>query len=797
MGAMTATSEPGLAYAPLEASSGRPVELSMQRLVLTGKVLPVGARLLVRHDFASAESKSVEVVYCFGLPRDAGLRRFRVAGPGFTARSELMPTREAVEKYERGLERGHLGVLARQYRDGIVNLSVGNLRGGDRVSVWLEIIAGVDLRDDGLRFRFPFTLAPSYHPRARAVAVEQGAGEIELPEEEFGDVLLPSWRSSEEGLHEIGFDLSVDWPGPVAEVSSPSHAIRVRNGAAGPSRVSLAPTGEVPNRDLVLDVRAKDGNPLVLAGDGKDNRRHFAVVVPSTCFGTLGEERPPVVFVLDRSGSMSGSPMKQARKALAACLAALGESDHFGIVAFDNVAESYRAQLAPARRDERRQAQTWLETIDARGGTELVAGVQAAAQMLKGGGGDIFLITDGQVFGSEDILAEARGMSIRMHCLGIGSASQDRFLSLLARETGGVSRFVTPRERVDTEALELFASAASPVAKQVRLDAAGLSESRIEPEPRKLVFAGAPLAVFGECASGESGRFIVEWESGRIEVPIAAAGCSGDTLRLLRGARLITDLESHIQVPPLGGAKARREMDRADHQLEELSRQYGLASRAMALVAVVERAGDRPGAPPETRVVPVGLPQDMAFEGVFPRPKLMATARFGAARQILFGRSAPSGTARFSAAVDNLLDHLAPCATAAGPPEPLYAPPEYPLVDLAALLEADGGMPGSDESERILKTLLALLAFAAEGHTFSSGPFRLHMKRMLEFVESQLPGALSGEQVSAARRVVEEVRAGHSAGQASLEGIVEALIEGARMSWTTLRWIHHGDTEKS
>ena len=266
-----------------------------------------------------------------------------------------------------------------------------------------------------------------------------------------------------------------------------------------------------------------------------------------------------------------------------------------------------------------------------------------------------------------------------------------------------------------------------------------------------------------------------------------AAGRSGDTLRLLRGARLITDLESHILTPPLGGARARREMDRTERRLEELSRQYGLASRAMALVAVVERAGDRPGAPPETRVVPVGLPQDMAIEGVFPRPKLMATARFGAARQILFGRSAPRGTARFSAAVQDLLDQLAPCETATEPPAPPYAPRHDTLVDLAALLEADGGMPGSDESERILKTLLALLALAAEGHSPSSGPFRLHVKRMMEFVESRLPGALSGEQASAARRVVEAARAGRSAGQVSLEGIVEALLEGQEVDWDLLK----------
>ena len=72
-------------------------------------------------------------------------------------------------------------------------------------------------------------------------------------------------------------------------------------------------------------------------------------------------------------------------------------------------------------------------------------------------------MTDGQVSGTEAILAEARSAGVRLHCLGIGSASQDRFLTLLARETGGVSRFVTPRERVDLAAVDLFASIGKPL----------------------------------------------------------------------------------------------------------------------------------------------------------------------------------------------------------------------------------------------------------------------------------------------------------------------------------------------
>lgn len=122
---------------------------------------------MVTHTFRSSEAEPVEVVYAFALPRDAALRRFRVRGLSFSVRSELEPVSEAVKRYEEGIEAGNLSVLARQYGDGLMNLMLGNLRPQETVTVALEILAGVELRDDGLRFRHLGALLPPACPRDR------------------------------------------------------------------------------------------------------------------------------------------------------------------------------------------------------------------------------------------------------------------------------------------------------------------------------------------------------------------------------------------------------------------------------------------------------------------------------------------------------------------------------------------------------------------------------------------------------------------------------------------------------
>src|SRR5215472_9327933 len=104
-------------FAPLAAATGKAANLSMQRLWLTGQVLPAGARLVAQHIFRSEEEKPIEAIYSFPLPRDAALRRFRITGDDFEAHSELKETEAAAKAYEKGISRGSLSALARIYLD--------------------------------------------------------------------------------------------------------------------------------------------------------------------------------------------------------------------------------------------------------------------------------------------------------------------------------------------------------------------------------------------------------------------------------------------------------------------------------------------------------------------------------------------------------------------------------------------------------------------------------------------------------------------------------------------------------
>jgi Ca-activated chloride channel family protein len=59
---------------------------------------------------------------------------------------------------------------------------------------------------------------------------------------------------------------------------------------------------------------------------------------------------------------------------------------------------------------------------------------------------DVLLITDGDVWNIENILASARISGHRVYTIGVGSAPAESLLRELAKDTGGACEFVTPRE---------------------------------------------------------------------------------------------------------------------------------------------------------------------------------------------------------------------------------------------------------------------------------------------------------------------------------------------------------------
>src|SRR5205807_1478631 len=90
-----------------------------------------------------------------------------------------------------------------------------------------------------------------------------------------------------------------------------------------------------------------------------------------------------VVFVLDRSGSMSGKKIEQARNALKFVLDNLRDDDLFNIVVYDDRIETYKPELQRYSKDTRGDAQRFVENIRPGGSTNIDEALRSALGMLR------------------------------------------------------------------------------------------------------------------------------------------------------------------------------------------------------------------------------------------------------------------------------------------------------------------------------------------------------------------------------------------------------------------------------
>ncbi|MBA2543373.1 MAG: VWA domain-containing protein [Deltaproteobacteria bacterium] len=176
-------------------------------------------------------------------------------------------------------------------------------------------------------------------------------------------------------------------------------------GAAGAIIAAALFTGRVEPPGVHPDDFADDGLQLtaklptqsVLAG-AMEHDLAVMIVAP----GRSETTRAPLslVVVIDRSGSMAGDPLRDAKAAAGRLIEQLGSGDAFAIVTYSSTDETVMG-MTRATEVSKRRALDAIETIMEEGGTCISCGLQRgtrelAASPIAGGLRRMVLISDGQ-----------------------------------------------------------------------------------------------------------------------------------------------------------------------------------------------------------------------------------------------------------------------------------------------------------------------------------------------------------------------------------------------------------------
>lgn len=659
----------------LITDKGAPVPLVGVKVEV--KMRDLAVHTTVTQRFRNIEKNPIEAVYSFPLEEGSAVCGFEARIGDRIVKGRVEEREKAFETYNDALSRGDSAFLLDEVRPDIFMVSVGRLNPGEEADVRISHISRAESHDKGIRLRVPTTISPRYIP----ADMLKKADPAEL------DAILPP--TSIWGVP-YGLALSVDIAAgsPIRTISCPSHPVEV-SVKGRKAAVSLAGKDVQLDSDFVLNVELeKPLEPRVVAcHDGEG----YALMV------RLKPEFPPakaqpcdVIFILDRSGSMQGESIREARAALLLGIKSLREGDRFDVIGFGTGSERVFGKLTDYDDESAEKAVAATSTWEADlGGTEILQPLRTALlDTTKSRPACIFLLTDGEVGNESEVIALARKYRsrCRIFSFGIGRGASATLIKGVARASGGLHEFIYPGERIEPKVMRQVARIYTPMHMNTRLDWGALEPDAATPAELPPFCEGDEVIAFARVPALKRTSITLSVEGmpslAKCRVAITKADLEDDdTVALLMARSLITDLETGGLVDS-GSAQQGRRKDTRKNQLLETALRYGLASSQTSFVAVEHRADADPSMPVELRRVPVALTQGWGGISISIPISAGLCGFIGIASATYMNALAPKGTPPFLRRIAK--DEMLPIK------KQKIAEPHEPLLALVALQRTNG-----------------------------------------------------------------------------------------------------------
>ena len=426
------------------------------------------ARVSVRQSFLNDGPEWVEGIYVFPLPDDAAVDRLRMHIGERFIEGEIREKTEARKAYERAKTEGKKASLVEQQRPNMFTTSVANVAPGEKVVVEIEYLQLVRFEAGNFSLRLPLTITPRYITGS-GLPDRQGSGWSPDTDRVPDASLITPPVVTRSRDHRLTLSAEINPGVPLEYIASRYHRIDVAE-KGGRYRVTLTDGDQRLDHDVELvwrPVPAATARAMVFTETLGGEPHVLLLLIPPNDTSAPAAPMPrELIFVIDTSGSMHGTSIDQARRALILALQRLKRGDRFNVIQFNSVTSSLygAATLAtPARVEEAKQ---YVRRLKASGGTEMRPALERALATpspethLK----QVLFITDGSVGNEHELfsLIEGRLGSARLFTVGIGSAPNGWFMRKAADAGRGSFTYISALHEVGEKMARLTAQLEQP-----------------------------------------------------------------------------------------------------------------------------------------------------------------------------------------------------------------------------------------------------------------------------------------------------------------------------------------------
>ncbi len=431
--------------------------------------------------FHNTESRQVEALYTFPVPKGASVANFSMWINGKEMVGEVLEKKRAREIYESYKQKRQDPGLLEQVDFKTFEMRIFPIAPNADQKVQLTYYQELDVDHDTATYVYPL-----------ATATRKG---------------LDSRTTGR-----FAFNVEVKSAIPIGVVESPSHPkdFVVAKHTEALHQASLETREGSLARDIVIAyqlARPKTGFDLVATKRaGEDG--YFALTL------TAGEDLAKLdagmdyVFLLDISGSMAqDGKLLLSKDSIGSFINELSEQDRIEIITFNVQPNLAFKELRGATAQTKDAAQAFLSSQQARGGTVLNPAVTTAYKYASADRPlNVVIFSDGLTEQQErrtllQLIGE-RPRSARVFCIGVGNDVNRPLLEQMAQDSGGLAAFLSPDDNFARQAKAFRRKLTRPVATDLKIEIAGVEVSELEPKTLPSLFHGTPVRVYGRYRSG-------------------------------------------------------------------------------------------------------------------------------------------------------------------------------------------------------------------------------------------------------------------------------------------------------
>ncbi len=645
------TSSPSQTGGLFATVNGQQQVFPLEHTQVATKIAGNVSRVEVTQTFTNPFDHPLEAVYKFPLPDEAAVDDMEIQLDDRIIRGVIKKRQEAKQIYEKAKKAGKTAGLLEQERANVFTQSLANIKPGESIQVTIRYTDSLKFEGGDYEFAFPMVVAPRYKAgnsfgskhfsassakalttnkalmtnsvgskhfsasSAKALTTNQALTTNVAYAAQVNPPVAPPGRSS----HDIDVTVEIDAGVPISNVRSPSHPVTTQQ-TSSTVRVELADQETIPNKDLILryQVAGADTQATVLT-QADERGGHFATyLIPAIEYQQNEIVPKDVVFLVDTSGSQSGSPIVQSKELMRQFIQGLNPQDTFTIIDFANSTTHLSDKPLANTPQNRQKALNYINRLNANGGTELMNGIDTVLNFPAAPAGrlrSVVLLTDGLIGDDEQIIGEIRDRlkpGNRLYSFGVGSSTNRFLIERLAELGRGTAEVVPPNESAEVVAKEFFQEINNPVLTNIQVSWEGTGNApEFYPQKVRDLFANQPLVVFGRKGDRTNGKL-------KISGTVAGGQPYETSLDVnfdeVRGNGAIAQLWGRARIKALMNQMYGRETPEVVEAVTDTALNYRLMSKYTSFVAVTEeiRVDSKDGKKVD---VPVETPEGMDNQG--------------------------------------------------------------------------------------------------------------------------------------------------------------------------------------